>query len=289
MGKRTIPTSADKSILLCTDLDRTLLPNGKQEESENARLRFRKLASRPDVVLVYVTGRDRQLLSQGLLEYDLPFPEYAITDVGTQIFQIKNAKWRMWDEWEEHLFCHWPAHTRTVIEPLLLEDKRMCLQELEKQNRFKISYYVSIDVDSVQLLSGIDSRLREQGIKVNMIWSVDELKQIGLLDLLPINATKRHAIEFLVKGKGFCVENTLFAGDSGNDLAVVGSSIKTILVANASDAVKQEALELSQRADQEENLYIATGNNVLGMNGNYSAGVLEGVVHYVPHALNWLE
>ncbi|MDH5258324.1 MAG: haloacid dehalogenase, partial [Gammaproteobacteria bacterium] len=51
-----------RRLLLCTDLDRTLLPNGRQPESEQARKLFGRLASRPEVTLVYVTGRDPVLV-----------------------------------------------------------------------------------------------------------------------------------------------------------------------------------------------------------------------------------
>ena len=40
-----------KRILICTDLDRTLLPNGKQPESPGARAAFTRLVSRPEVTL----------------------------------------------------------------------------------------------------------------------------------------------------------------------------------------------------------------------------------------------
>jgi len=35
-------------------------------------------------------------------------------------------------------------------------------------------------------------------------------------------------------------------------------------------------------------LYLAHGN-LLGMNGNYSAGILEGCVHYMPAILAWID
>jgi len=34
-------------------------------------------------------------------------------------------------------------------------------------------------------------------------------------------------------------------------------------------------------------LYLAHGG-LLGMNGNYSAGILEGVVHFIPATRDWL-
>ena len=53
-------------LLLCSDLDRTLLPNGQQPESPGARERFTRFVPRPEVNLVYVTGRHRQLVEQAI-------------------------------------------------------------------------------------------------------------------------------------------------------------------------------------------------------------------------------
>jgi len=75
-------------LLLCTDLDRTVLPNGPQPESDTARSRFAALAARPEVTLVYVTGRDQQLVRKAITNYCLPRPDYVISDVGTIIYTL---------------------------------------------------------------------------------------------------------------------------------------------------------------------------------------------------------
>jgi hypothetical protein len=49
-------------LLLCTDLDRTLIPNGPQPESPGAREIFSCVVNDTRVVLAYVTGRQRQLV-----------------------------------------------------------------------------------------------------------------------------------------------------------------------------------------------------------------------------------
>ena len=40
-----------RPLLLCTDLDRTLIPNGREPESPEARPWFRRLAAEPEVAL----------------------------------------------------------------------------------------------------------------------------------------------------------------------------------------------------------------------------------------------
>lgn len=50
------------AICLCSDLDRTILPNGFQEESPGVRHVLRKIVKHPAMTLVYVTGRNQALV-----------------------------------------------------------------------------------------------------------------------------------------------------------------------------------------------------------------------------------
>ena len=81
----------------------------------------------------------------------------------------------------------------------------------------------------------------------------------------------------------FDLTNTIFTGNSGNDLEVLTSTIHSVLVANASSEVQHHAMQMALNLGQADAFYIAQGN-FLGMNGNYSAGILEGVAHYLPEA-----
>lgn len=127
------------------------------------------------------------------------------------------------------------------------------MQEAEKQNDFKLSYYAPADT--------------------------------GLLDVLPEHATKLHAIQFLMKHKGFTPEQTVFAGDSGNDLPALTSGLQAVLIKNARADVRDEALQQAQAAGHSDCLYLAQG----GMNGNYSDGVLERLAHFLPQTRDWLQ
>ena len=76
-------------ILLCTDLDRTLIPNGLPPESPNARELFCKVAAAPFVSLAYVSGRDLGLLQKAIAEYNLPTPDFMIGDVAPPFTETK--------------------------------------------------------------------------------------------------------------------------------------------------------------------------------------------------------
>lgn len=66
-------------LMLCTDPDRTLVPNGPETESAQARPCFHRLVERPEVTLTYVTGRNERLAREITSEYDLPTPEYVMS------------------------------------------------------------------------------------------------------------------------------------------------------------------------------------------------------------------
>lgn len=268
-------------LLLCTDLDRTLLPNGDPLESPGARERFSRFTARPEVTLVYVSGRHKELVLDAINEFAIPVPDFVIGDVGTTIYSINNGEWQPWPAWHQEIAPDWAGYDRPTLAKLFEDLDQLTPQEDAKQNTFKLSYYTPEDINRQSLLTTMRQRLDEKGVNASLIWSIDDIEHVGLLDLLPGSATKVHAIEFLVKEKGFSADRVVYAGDSGNDLPVLVSPINSVLVANARDDVRSEALTQAKENKNENTLYLATGK-VLGMNGNYSAGILEGVIHYLP-------
>ncbi|MFA6259277.1 MAG: HAD-IIB family hydrolase [Candidatus Peribacteraceae bacterium] len=273
-------------ILIASDLDRTILPNGPQTESPGARPRLCALAQRPEVELVYVSGRGKTLLQEAVTQYAVPLPRYAIGDVGTTIF-LPQADWQPLDEWQAVIAQDWNGRTYADLQSLLKNIPELCLQEAEKQNTFKLSYYAHTDTDVAALRAAVQQQLEPAGVHASLIWSIDEIAQTGLFDVLPARATKAHAVTFLRTHLGYSEGASVFCGDSGNDLPALTSGMQAVLVANARDDVKKEALDILREKDAEQKLYIAYGG-FLGMNGNYSAGVLEGVAHFFPHTIDWM-
>jgi len=268
-------------LLLCTDMDRTVIPNGCQPEDPAARPRFRAFCRCPEVCLVYVTGRHLQLVQQAIADYELPDPDYAITDVGSRIYRVSNASWQVLSQWEEQIAPDWGGRSHEELEKALRPIGELTLQEEEKQNRFKLSYYLGLDVDRVPVMERMRLTLMDLGVAASLIWSVDDLKLVGLLDVLPENATKLHGVKFLQQQLNYSQDEVLFAGDSGNDLPVLGSDIRSVLVANASAEVKQQARQLAGEAGYARSLYLAQ-EDVGPFDGNYAAGVLQGVHHFFP-------
>ncbi|WP_311195283.1 PfkB family carbohydrate kinase [Thiomicrorhabdus immobilis] len=272
-------------LLLCTDMDRTVIPNGMQTEAVDARKTFTHFCDLPTVNLVYVTGRHLALMQQAVREYQLPQADYAITDVGTRIYHYQNHQWHPITAWEKEIDQDW-QNSDLKVEPkqiydLLSSIPGLSLQEFEKQNSHKISFYIDLKkLDEQACLTQVKKQLAPLNIQTNLIWSIDETSHTGLLDILPPKANKLHAIEFLQHYLGYAAQKVVFAGDSGNDLEVLISPIQSVLVANATAELKQQALELVKQRGTEQQFYQAI--NTSHNNGNYSSGVLQGVMHYLP-------
>jgi len=272
-------------LLICTDLDRTLIPNGEQPESPQARPLFRQLVSHSQITLAYVTGRDKMLVQEAIAEYELPIPNFVIADVGSTIYKIKNNQWLRLTDWDEQISVDWQYKTQADLVTFFTDFDQIKLQEITKQGLHKLSYYVSLEAELKPIIIKIRSKLKTEKIQANIIWSIDEKAQVGLLDILPLSANKYHAITYLMKNQNFTLDNTIFSGDSGNDLDVLMSPIKSILVANATLEVKQKMKSIMNNNNLVNSIYIAQGD-YLKMNGNYSAGILEGIFHYFSDVQN---
>ena len=268
-------------ILICSDLDRTLIPNGFQEESAHARPVLRRLAENAHIFLAYVSGRDRELIRDAIEEFYLPEPDYAIGDVGTTLYHVSSGNWQLSDEWSDEIGQDWQGYTWEALAEFLEDVDEIRLQEPEKQNLYKLSFYTDEQIDRRRLIEQIRIVLNKKEVSAHIIWSVDETSTTGLLDIVPARANKLHAIQFLMQQEQFPEDRTVFAGDSGNDLDVLTSNLQAILVKNAGDEVRKEVINSLSAKHMMHRVYFPRGD-FFGMNGNYAAGVLEGLVHFFP-------
>jgi HAD superfamily hydrolase (TIGR01484 family) len=269
------------AFLLCTDLDRTLLPNGVAPESRPARQLFRRLSEREGVRLAYVSGRDRGLVEEAIRHYNLPHPHWLIADVGASVYRRTKGGWQRSKAWDADLERCWQGRSAHELAAPLLALGGLSLQEPARQARHKLSFHHSLQADVQELRQAIEAQLRQRHIDANLIFSVDETAAVGLLDVLPSMADKLQAIRFLIEQQGYDQRRILFAGDSGNDLEIFVSDIPSVIVANALPELVEQAMQLSDRAGTAQHLYVARGG-FLGMNGNYAAGILEGLAHFHP-------
>ncbi|MGB1109880.1 MAG: HAD-IIB family hydrolase [Gammaproteobacteria bacterium] len=273
-----------EQYLICCDMDRTVIPNGYQPESPGARPLFKELVADDAVRLAYVTGRHRHLVESAIRSYQLPTPDFVITDVGSRIWSVNEEGWSEISQWQLMIGKDWGSSRAADLRAALAPISLLRPQEPSKQAPFKLSFYVNRGADQAKLEASIAERLDALDIQHRQVWSMDEPAGVQLLDILPLQAGKLGAIEFLAHRLHLPLESLIFAGDSGNDLEVLVSEVPSVLVANAADDVRESAREALLGGSSEAAYYEAKGGSH-GMNGNYCAGVVEGVGHFLPELM----
>jgi HAD superfamily hydrolase (TIGR01484 family) len=274
-------------LLICTDLDRTLLPNGREPESPGVREILARLVSRDELDLVYVSGRDLRLALEAMEEYRLPRPRFVIGEVGTSVHAWTGEHWQSSAAWRERILAEWGGSRPGQLVDALAAIEGIELQEPAKQGPAKISFYFDQNADRARLEASITRVARDLGMSHRQVWSSAEVEGRAFLDILPRSASKLHAIEFLIETWHYEEARVLFAGDSGNDLEVLASGLRAVLVANADEEVRSQAVETATSLGHRDRLYLARGG-FLGANGNYGAGILEGLAHFFPETVGWM-
>jgi sucrose-6F-phosphate phosphohydrolase len=280
MGKRI--AKGKRFYLIASDMDRTIMPNGEQEADPNAIDDFKKLLRvHGNILLAYMTGRHLELAEDAIKEYELPIPDLIVGDVGTTIYERTGNTWKKDPGWRKMISKGWKNYSRKYIGKLLSDIRELEEQEPEKLTEFKQSYYLHLDVDRDRIVKMINNRLQDKGINSQIIYSIDEIKNVGLLDILPNDAAKDSALRYLEKKfypyiKG---NHILFAGDSGNDILALTAGYNAVLVNNAINTVKREVRSLARKMKLEDRIYFASGSYDCGQ-GNYTSGVIEGAFHF---------
>ncbi len=264
-------------ILLATDLDRTLLPNGPLPDDGGIPALFAALKDVP-YKLAYVTGRNLDLVREAQKEYGVPTPDYLIAEVGTVLYR-KDAGALVPDaRWEASITSSEPNWVRDRITSVIGSPNGLALQEDWKQNPFKISYYLHDHAEKDAVLARIDEALAQVAVRASVLWSVDPLAgNVGLIDVLPEVATKATALEFLRAQENLTKEKVVYCGDSGNDILPLTRCYTSILVKNAPEDVKEKVRQLVEETGCADRLYIAVGAE---RSGNYASGILEGLVRF---------
>jgi HAD superfamily hydrolase (TIGR01484 family) len=271
--------------LIASDLDRTLIPNGRQKYDEGTMNVFCELLERNKVGIVFVTGRYKEILLKGMRRYGLPKPEYIIANVGTTIFHYKKGRLVELKEWRRVLTRDWKNFRRGDVAKLLRDIPGLREQEKINLNEFKQSYYLSSKVKGEEIVAKVWERLSAKGIGASVVHSVDANRKVGMLDVMPEHGNKEAALDFVLKKLKVRKSNVLFSGDSGNDLLALTAGFHGVLVKNALPSVKKEFFKIARRKGILKKCYVARGGFLeprsgKKLNGNYVSGVIEGAYYF---------
>lgn len=264
-------------FVIATDLDRTLFPNGRQEY-DGSMEKFRQTREQLKPLLFYVTGRNAEETRAGISEFGAPWPDYAVCEVGTRIYKAENNDLIEDTGWIEHVSSRTANWNLEKFKQELAVIKGARLQEEHRQNRFKLSYYIDEPGSDDTRASEAEAILKRITPDAAVVYSVDETHNVGLLDILPREATKLAGLEYLRKRENIAMDNVVYCGDSGNDLLPLTFGYKAIIVRNAIDDVRREATRMATENGCLKKLYFAKGSNE--GNGYYVSGIIEGLGHF---------
>ena len=255
--------------ILISDLDGTLLPLTNCIQNWEDLKTLRQALAEYDVDLVFCTGRHFESVKAAIAEFLLPAPSQIIADVGTSIYvQQVGGQFGLSRPYSEHLDHIVSGHTVADLKSLLAPIQQLRIQEQEKQGRFKLSYYAPAE-DLTAIVAEINARLGNSAAPFSVISSVDPFNGDGLVDLLPNGVSKAYAVEWLIHRSDLKV---VFAGDSGNDLAVFLSGVRSIVVGNADRDLCENVAAAHRRRGWKDRVYMARNTA--------TSGVVEGCRHF---------
>lgn len=219
--------------LIVFDIDETLIDNSNG--SNDFYKIWNKIQFKNPPLLCYNSGRLLDDLLNLIDEKVIPEPDYVIAGVGTSIYDYKK-KIKL-KEFSQVLEEGWNLEKVNNLMKSL--GNGISPQPDHFQNDFKSSWFYDDATDDD--IRQIEKMLKKERLDVNVIYSSSRH-----LDILPKWANKGNSLEWLLNYLEISADETIVAGDSGNDSAMFKiPKINGIVVGNAQPELYHETKGLS--------------------------------------------
>ncbi|HEY9809518.1 MAG TPA: sucrose-phosphate phosphatase [Halomicronema sp.] len=247
--------SSSLPFLFVTDLDNTLVGDNQTLTLLNRHLQHHRTTY--GTKIVYSTGRSLTSYQQLRQEQQLLNPDALITSVGCEIYHQNSQNPD--PAWSEILNPGW---NRQLVITTAAEFSQLIPQPEPEQRPYKISYFLT-PKDAKNILPKLEKNLQKQNLKIKLIYSSNKD-----LDIIPEQADKGQAMQYLRKKWQISSSQTVVCGDSGNDIAMFNTGTqKGIIVGNA-----QPELLNWHKTNPSPNHYLAKAT--------CAGGILEGLKHF---------
>lgn len=209
--------STRKRLILATDLDGTLLGGTEQQRTHLYEV-LRSL--RDQLLLIYVTGRGLEGVMPLLAMPELPPPDLIICDVGATV--VYGDDLTPVQPLQNHIAQRWPG-THAIAEAFA--DESGLHRQMVPQER-RCSYYANAaDV-------GAHIHAKAKALACDAIFSANRY-----LDILPQGVNKGSTLIELVAALQLPGDAVLTAGDTLNDLTLLQTPFRGVVVGNAEPAL----------------------------------------------------
>src|SRR6056297_2751410 len=245
--------------LLASDIDNTL--TGDRASLDILRKEIDELRANNDLFLILSTGRRLEQVIDGFDQEGIPVPDAIVSQVGTEIYlppyERGNDPLHVWRDMLMEDFSR--EEDLKVIDGV----EGVEMQPEEFNTPLKVSCYLDSAPDPEAAVKKIRKRAEYDSDGLcQVVWSSGRD-----LDIIPAAAGKGNAIRFVVNLQKLDVEDTIVAGDSGNDRSMFDEFESGIVVSNA----QPELLHL-RKEHPISTFYFAENP--------YAAGVREGLRHF---------
>ena len=231
--------NSNHSLLLATDLDGTFLGGSAPEKSEF----YQYIQEQRDrILLVYVTGRELDLVEELYEDPTIPKPEYIISDIGTTIVDGKTFE-------PISVLQDWVAQTwgnaNEKVKALLADEPGIELQSVNPD--YRVSYFY--EPESFQ--SSTLQKVVDAGF--DYILSADKY-----FDVMPKGISKGPTLLKFLAAMSFNPDDTIACGDTLNDFSLFETGLKGIAVGNSEP-------KLVAKIQGMENVYHSPHPGVMGI------------------------
>lgn len=211
---------ADRRFVLATDLDGTFLGGS---ESDRARLYGWIEDNRASVGLIFVTGRDPDFIGE-LCAGGVPWPDYAVGDVGTTIATVSpEAGVAPIPHLEEEIAAAW-GDAGGQVRAALDGHPGLTLQPTA------FRYRVSFDMEPDRFDPAAKDLVEEMGHD----WLMSDNRYF---DVLPRGVSKGPSLRRLIAHLKVGEDRVLAAGDTLNDLSMLASGLPAVAVGRSEPAL----------------------------------------------------
>ncbi|MCQ4325912.1 glucosylglycerol-phosphate synthase [Stutzerimonas stutzeri] len=207
-------------MLLATDLDGTFLGGDPQDRLSL----YQTITAHPDIQLAYVTGRSLEAVLPLLADPTLPQPDYIIADVGASLYHGETLL--PIQPLQQHIETRWPGET--VIAKALASYPELVRQDVPQARR--CSYFCTPEQAADPALKAVAEQLG-----CDLLYSADLY-----LDFLPRGVNKGSSLLRLIETLGLDPEQVLVAGDTLNDLSMLGCGLKGVCVGQSEPGLLEQ-------------------------------------------------
>ncbi|PSC75747.1 fumarylacetoacetase [Micractinium conductrix] len=269
--------AATPPVMLVSDLDDTMI--GDDASTAEFTRWWREEGVAAGGRLVFNTGRALDLFEALLVEKSsvMAEPDLLISSIGTRVYaKGPGGRWLEDEGYTALLGRGWAleAVREACYRALATVGKEaMHFRPPSEMSEHKVTCGVRINVLE-KVLASVSADLAGAAVEHRMV--ISGSGDWRYMDLVPREAGKLQALEYARRTLGFEPEQTVAAGDSGNDIDMLEGQHRSIVVGNAHGELRAwaEARHAALASGA------ASGGELLLVEGHRASGILEGLQRF---------